>query len=105
MSGRSRRSSTTSTAEVSEVKAEEQPTVAAQPTTQTAPELSPEQREFLDAMNNLILSAQELSYALALLPNELVETHQELKELVESARSVVRATWRFHKLIKHRVGR
>jgi len=101
MSGRSRRSSTTSTAEVSEVKAEEQPTAAAQPTT----ELSPEQREFLDAMNNLILSAQELSYALALLPNELVETHQELKELVESARSVVRATWRFHKLIKHRVGR
>jgi len=70
-----------------------------------APELSPEQKEFLDAMNNLILSAQELSYAVALLPNELIEKHTELRELVESARSVVRATWRFHKLIKQRMRR
>jgi len=69
------------------------------------PELTPEQREILDAMNSLIMAAQELSYALALLPNELVESHQELRELVDAARSVVKATWRFHKLIKGRMGR
>jgi len=73
--------------------------------TETAVELTPEQKEFLEAMNSLILSAQELSYAVALLPNELVEQHQELKELVESARNVVRATWKFHKLIKQRTRR
>jgi len=71
----------------------------------TAPQLTPEQKEFLDAMNSLIMSAQELSYAVALLPNELIEKHPELKELVESARNVVRATWRFHKLIKQRMRR
>ncbi|MCD6487804.1 MAG: hypothetical protein J7K21_01080 [Desulfurococcales archaeon] len=72
---------------------------------ESTPQLTPEQKEFLDAMNNLIMSAQELSYTVALLPNDLVEQHQELKELVESARNVVRATWRFHKLIKQRMRR
>ena len=71
-------------------------------TEEKTPELTPEQREFLDAMNNLIMSAQELSYALALLPNELIQKHPELQELVESARNVVRATWMFHKLVKRR---
>jgi len=72
------------------------------PTPQEQREMTPEQREFLDKMNKLITSAQELSYALALLPTNLVEENQELKELVESARNVVRATWEFHKYIKSR---
>jgi len=89
-----------------------EPTQPTQPTQQPAPqaavppvtvELTPEQREFLDALNNLILSAQELSYAVALLPNELVETHPELKDLVEAAKNVVRAVYRFHKLVRRRV--
>jgi len=70
-----------------------------------APEMTPEQREFLDAMNQLILSAQELSYVVALLPNELIEKHPELRELVDAAKNVVRATWTFHKLIKQRMRR
>jgi len=97
MSKRSKKAAPTVTEAESEAESGEQPTVT--------PELSKEQREFLDAMNSLIMSAQELSYALALLPNELIEKHQELKELVESARNVVRATWRFHKLIKQRTRR
>jgi len=73
----------------------------------TAPtvELTPEQREFLEALNSLILSAQELSYTVALLPNELVETHSELRDLVEAARNVVRSVYRFHKLVKRRAPR
>jgi len=67
-----------------------------------SPELTAEQKEFLDAMNNLILSAQELSYAVALLPNDLVESHPEIRDLMESAKNVVRAVYRFHKLIKKR---
>jgi len=70
-----------------------------------APEIPPEQREFLEAMNQLILSAQELSYAVALLPNDLVETHPEIRELVDASKNVVRSVWRFHKLIKRRAGR
>jgi len=68
-------------------------------------ELTPEQREFLEALNSLILSAQELSYTVALLPNELVETHSELRDLVEAARNVVRSVYRFHKLVKRRAPR
>jgi len=71
----------------------------------TQQELTPEQRKFLDTMNNLIMSAQELSYAVALLPNELIEKHPELKELIDSAKNVVRATWQLHKLIKSRMSR
>lgn len=74
-------------------------------TTAGGTELTPEQREFLDKMNNLIMSAQELSYALALIPNDLIEKHPELRELVEAARSVVRATWEFHKFVKRRARR
>jgi len=79
--------------------------VVAPPTPAPAPELTQEQREFLDAMNQLILSAQELSYTVALVPNDLIEKHQELRELVDAARNVVRATWHFHKLVKRRMGR
>lgn len=86
-----------------QVQTQPQPQVQPQP--QPRPELTGEQRELLDAMNSLIMAAQELSYALALLPAELVEKHQELKELVEAGRSVVRATWKFHKLIKTRTSR
>ena len=68
-------------------------------------ELTPEQKELLDAMNNLIMSAQELSYVVALLPNELVDRYQELRELVDAAKSVVRATWNFYKIIKRRARR
>lgn len=86
-----------------EVQAREQ--VAVPPAPAPAPELTQEQREFLEAMNQLIMSAQELSYTVALVPNELIERHQELRELVDAARNVVRATWHFHKLVKRRMGR
>jgi len=67
-----------------------------------APELTQEQKEFLDALNELIMSAQELSYTVALLPPELEEKYPELKELTAAARNVVRAVYKFHKLIKSR---
>jgi len=89
---------------VSETTQPEQ-TPAQPPTPPVAPELTPEQKEFLEALNNLILSAQELSYAVALLPNELVEAHPELRDLVEASKNVVRAVYRFHKLVKRRVAR
>lgn len=53
-------------------------------------------------MNDLILSAQELSYALAVVDQSIIERHPELKELIEAARSVVRNVWRFHKFVKTR---
>jgi len=65
-------------------------------------DLSSEQKAFLDAMNNLIFAAQELSYTVALVPSELEEKYPELKDLIESSKNVVRATYNFHKLIKAR---
>jgi len=91
---------------VSETRAPSAPQVQAQTQLPAQDvELTPEQKELLDAMNNLIMSAQELSYVVALLPNELVDRYPELKELVDAARSVVRATWHFYKIIKRRARR
>ena len=56
-------------------------------------------------MNRLIISTQELSYAVALISNELVEKHPELKELIEAAKNVVRASYDFYKIVKRRARR
>jgi len=75
-------------------------TQGAQPTRQ--PEMTKEQREFLDKMNKLMFSVQELSFAVAILPPKLIEQYPELQELVESARNVVRSYYEIHKFIKKR---
>jgi len=54
-------------------------------------------------LNDLIMSAQELSYALAVIDHDKVEGIQELKELVDTAKQVVRNVWRFHKFVKTRM--
>ncbi len=65
-------------------------------------EIPPEQKEILDAMNELLMSAQELSYTVALVPNDLVEENEELQDLVNAAKNVVRATYKFYKIVKRR---
>ncbi len=67
-----------------------------------ATEIPKEQQELLNVMNELLMAAQELSYTVALVPNQLIEQHEELKDLVEAARNVVKATYKFYKLIKRR---
>ena len=70
--------------------------------TQQQQQIPKEQKELLDAMNDLLMSAQELAYAVALVPPKLEEQHEEIRELIEAARSVVRATYKFYKIVKRR---
>jgi hypothetical protein len=66
------------------------------------PALTEEQMKLLDALNELIMAAHELSFAIAVLPPEVFEKYTEIKDLVEAAKNVVRATYKFHKLVKTR---
>lgn len=68
-------------------------------------ELTEEEKEFLNSLTDLVTAAQELSYALAAIDVELLGDNPELKELLEAARNVVRAVWKFHRLVKTRMGR
>lgn len=79
------------------------PPSQAQATAAPTTQLTPEQQEFMNILNDLIMSAQELSYALAVVDQSIVEKHPELKDLLEAARSVVKNVWRFHKFVKTRV--
>jgi len=76
------------------------PQVATQPPRQ---ELTPEQREFMNILNDLIMSAQELSYALAVVDSSKASQDEGIKELIETARNVVRNVWRFHRFVKQRM--
>ncbi len=64
------------------------------------PEMTEEQKKFLDALNELLMATQELSFAVALVPNEAVEKYSEISDLVATAKNVVRATYRLHKIVK-----
>ncbi|RKX43469.1 MAG: hypothetical protein DRP27_08100 [Thermotogae bacterium] len=66
-------------------------------------ELTEEEKAFLGALGDLVSSAQELAYALAAVDAETLGDNPELKEVIEAARSVVRAVWRFHRLVKTRM--
>jgi len=78
------------------------------PTQAVAPQptMTQEQKKFMELLSNLVMSAQELAYALA-----VIRSHRKFKELEEdedfmnfisTAESVVRAVWDFHKFIKIR---
>ena len=81
--------------------------VAPAPAPTPAPrrELTEEEKEFLNALTNLVTAAQELSYALAAVDVETLGDSPELKEILETARNVVKAVWRFHRLVKTRMRR
>jgi len=69
------------------------------------PQMSPEQQEFLNVINDLIAGAQELSYEMATLDPEIIHKVPEIKELIEAGKKVVLAVKKLHKLIRSRSGR
>jgi len=71
----------------------------------TPPQVSEEQKQFLDALNNLIFTVQELAYAKALVKEDIVDKYPELKDLMASATEVIRSAYQFHKLVKQGVGK
>jgi len=67
--------------------------------------INEEQKKFLDALNNLIFNVQELSYALALVEGDESKYSEEIKELINAARDVIRSAYQFHKLVKKGVAK
>ena len=68
-------------------------------------QLGEEQKEFMNIINDMIFAIQELSFALAEVDANEIAKVDGGKELLESARNVVRAGSRFHKFIKKRLRR
>jgi len=66
--------------------------------------LTPDEQEFINALSNLISSAQELSYALAAVSVDEDELSEEVREILSSAREVVRAIRQFQRIVKKRTG-
>jgi len=76
-----------------------------QPSTQPQPQPTPvqptkEQQEFLNALNDLMTSINELSFTASLLDDELLEKYPELKDLSVAVKKVVKSAWRFVKLVR-----
>jgi len=83
------------------------PPYVAPPTPPTPPpiQMTPEQQEFLNVINDLIAGAQELSYEMATLDPEIVHKVPEIKDLLEAGKRVVGAVKRLNKLIRVRTPR
>jgi len=67
-----------------------------------APQVSPEQQELMNIINELVTGAQELSYELATLPYRLIEEHPELKDWYEASRKQVMTVKKLVKFLKER---
>jgi len=66
------------------------------------PQITPEQRAFLEALNELISSAQELSYEMATLDPDVMRKAPEIRDLINAGRKVVVAVKKLHNLIRAR---
>jgi predicted RNA-binding protein with EMAP domain len=71
-----------------------------QGTQQQQIEIPEEQKKFLEVLNELLIATQELSFAVALVPQEISDKYSEIRDLTEAAKNVVKATYKLHKLVK-----
>jgi len=67
--------------------------------------MTPEEREFMDALTALFTAAQEFGLTLASLDTEGASLPPDLRELVEQGREVARAVKRFQRLVRRRMMR
>jgi len=68
-------------------------------------ELTAEEKEFLDALSNLVLAVQELAYVLGGIDVKTLGDSPDLQDLLEASRNVVQAMRKFHKVVKARMRR
>lgn len=71
---------------------------------EVAQELTPDQRKFIQLLNEMMLAIHEVVYTSNLLEQEVIEKHPELQDLVESIRKLGRVGWNFQKLAKRLAG-
>jgi hypothetical protein len=85
-----------------------QPTAVPQPAVAAAPaavvrEMTPEEKEFMDALTRLFTSAQEFGLALAAIESDLNSLPQDVREALELGREVAKAVKNFQRIVRRRL--
>jgi len=78
------------------------PTAPAAPAV-PAREMTPEEKEFMDALTNLFTTAQEFGLTLASIDTNERDLPADIRELVEQGREVARAVKSFQRLVRKRM--
>lgn len=74
------------------------------PTPPQRAELPPEQKKFLELLNEMMQSIHEVVYTSNLIEGSMVQEHPELQDLVEAIKHLGRVAWEFQKLAKKMAG-
>lgn len=82
----------------------ESPELAPEARKEHAPELTPDQKRFIQLLNEMMLAIHEVVYTSNLLDQEVINKYPELQDLVESIRKLGRVGWNFQKLAKRLSG-
>lgn len=69
------------------------------------PEVPPEQRRFIEVLNELLVSINDVVYTANYLDGNLVQGHPELHDLVESVRKLGKVAWEFQKIVRNMAGK
>lgn len=67
-------------------------------------ELPPEQKKFLELLNEMMQSIHEVVYTSNLIEGNMVQQHPELQDLVDAIKHLGRVAWEFQKLAKRMAG-
>ncbi len=80
-----------------------QPPVAPAAPAVPAREMTPEEKEFMDALTQLFTTSQEFGLTLASLETDITNLPADVRECIEQGREVAKAVKRFQRLIRKRM--
>lgn len=63
-------------------------------------EIPPEQKKFLELLNEMMQSIHEVVYTSNLIEGSMIQQHPELQDLVDAIKHLGRVAWEFQKLAK-----
>jgi mRNA degradation ribonuclease J1/J2 len=65
--------------------------------------MTPEEKEFMDALTRLFTSAQEFGLALAAIESDMNSLPQDVREALELGREVAKAVKNFQRIVRRRL--
>jgi hypothetical protein len=65
--------------------------------------MTPEEKEFMDALTRLFTSAQEFGLALAAIESDMNTLPQDVREALELGREVAKAVKNFQRIVRKRL--
>ena len=79
------------------------PAARPEPAAPAAREMTPEEKEFMDALTQLFTTAQEFGLTLASLETDITALPADVRECIEQGREVAKAVKRFQRMIRRRM--